>query len=303
MGLEVEGGAGRAGRRAGRIFNVQRYSLQDGPGLRTTVFLKGCPLSCAWCHNPESQAMAPQVVRVEGRCASCRLCEEACPTRLAGPCTLCGACVAACPTGARQRIGRDVEVEALLDEVCRDRIFFDQSGGGVTLSGGEPLAQPDFAEAVLAGLRGRGVHTALDTCGQGRWEDLSRLAAQADVVLYDVKLMDEARHRAATGVANRLILENLRRLGEAHRAIWLRVPLVPGVNDDRANLDATARLAAATPGVRRVDLLPYHATGVAKAARVGVKVLAAVPPTPEAAEAAAAPFRSLGLETHVGGSP
>jgi len=284
----------------GLVFHLQRFSLQDGPGLRTTVFLKGCPLACAWCHNPESQAPEPELLTVESRCIHCGACTEVCP----GPdCRCCGACVEACPTGARRMVGRKMGAAELLEEVLRDRIFFDQSGGGVSFSGGEPLMQADFVCEMATALKGRGVHTALDTCGFARTEDLLRVAAQVDLVLFDLKLIDEARHRETTGESNALILANLMALSERHEAIWIRVPIIPGLNDDAENLEATARIAARTPGVRRVDLLPYHAHGVAKFGRLGKAYdLGAIqPPSSERMEEIAGGFRTQGLDVTIGG--
>ena len=293
----------------GRVFDVQRFSLHNGPGIRTTVFLKGCPLACAWCHNPEGRAPEPQVARFPARCIACGACGEVCPTGAAGdgatgePCRACGACVEACPSGARELVGRDVAPDELADEAARDRVFFEESGGGVTFSGGEPLAQPEFLLAVLGRLREAGIHTAVDTCGHAPPEVLLRVAAAADLILFDVKLIDDGRHLRFTGVSNRTILENFRALGQAHANLWVRVPVIPGVNDDEENLAATARLAAATPGVRRVDLLPYHRAGLTKFGRVGMRPeLGEVqPPSAERMERLAEPFRRLALATSVGG--
>lgn len=282
---------------AGMVFNLQRFSLQDGPGLRSTVFLKGCPLACAWCHNPESRAPAPQILRQEARCMACGRCEDGTAPTLAD--------VAACPTGALQVAGRAWTVEELTEVLLRDRIFFDESGGGVTFSGGEPLAQPGFLCEALERLREEGVSTALDTCGHAPWEDLQAAAVRADLVLYDLKLMDEDRHRRATGVSNRTILDNLRALAAVHNRIWIRVPVVPGINDDAANLDATADFLAPLAGVRQVDLLPYHPTGEAKYGRVGLPCATGglASPDPAALDAAAARFRDRGLNTCIGGRP
>lgn len=280
---------------AGIVFNLQRFSLQDGPGLRSTVFLKGCPLACAWCHNPESRAAGPQVLRLESRCMACGRCSiGAAP----GP-----EDAEACPTGALQVAGREWTAEDLAETLLRDRIFFDESGGGVTFSGGEPLAQPGFLCEALERLRAEAVHTALDTCGHAPWEDLQAAAARADLVLYDLKLMDEDRHQRATGVSNQTILDNLRALAAVHDRIWIRVPVVPGINDDAANLDATADFLAPLAGVRRVDLLPYHPTGEAKHGRVGLPCASFASPEPAAMEGAAARFRARGLDTRIGGRP
>lgn len=285
----------------GRVLNVQRYSLQDGPGLRTTVFLKGCPLDCAWCHNPESQAPERAPVFQENRCIRCGLCREAAPP---GDLEAWGDAVAGlCPTGARQMLGRDVEALELVDEVMRDRIFFDQSGGGVTFSGGEPLLQKPFLVEALAALRARGVSTALDTCGLAPLDDLLEAAALADLVLYDLKLMDDAAHRRWTGAGNAAILANLEALGRRHGAIWIRVPIVPGINDGDADLEAIAAFAARVPGVRRLDLLPYHATGAAKFKRLGrtYALEDVLPPARERMAELEGIVRSHGLAT--GGTP
>lgn len=286
----------------GLVFNVQRFSLHDGPGVRSTVFMKGCPLACAWCHNPESQSPLPAFVRLRHRCMACGRCgedERADPVvRGRGPDD-----VEACPTGALQDVGRETDAAALVTELLRDRVFFDESGGGVTVSGGEPLMQAAFVIDTLRRLQAEGVHTALDTCGFARWTDLRDAAAAADLVLYDLKLMDEARHAAATGASNRVILGNLEALAADHPAIRIRVPVIPGVNDDEANVEATAAFVAALPGRRPVDLLPYHATGEAKFARAGLEyTLHGTPaPTPARLEALAARFRARGLVTTIGG--
>jgi pyruvate formate lyase activating enzyme len=286
----------------GLVFNVQRFSLHDGPGLRSTVFMKGCPLNCAWCHNPESQSRQPAFVRLRHRCMSCGRCSEA---ELTNPVVegRDARDVDLCPTGALQGVGREVDAPALVETLLRDRIFFDESGGGVTVSGGEPLMQTRFVIEVLRLLQAQGVHTALDTCGFARWPDLRDAAAHADLVLYDLKLIDDDRHTLATGVSNRVILENLRALTAVHANIWIRIPVIPGVNDDEANLDATAAFLRPLCGITRVDLLPYHATGEAKSARVGLAYPLHGTSAPSAArlESLAAHVRAAGLTTTIGG--
>jgi pyruvate formate lyase activating enzyme len=295
----------------GRILNIQRYCLHDGPGIRTTVFLKGCPLTCPWCHNPESQQAEAEVRVLEARCVRCGQCSEACPQRSAEEtvdqadirCTRCGMCVEACPTGARQMLGQLMTVEQVLERVLRDRLFYDDSGGGVTLSGGEPLMQPHFSLGLLRACRGQSVHTALDTCGYASRDTLLALAAEVDLFLYDLKCMDDQLHRAQTGVSNESILENLQALAAIHDNIWIRIPLIPGFNDSPDQLESAARFVATLPGARQVNLLPYHKLGTDKA-----KWRAASDETSRVASASeehwrtlAAALRSTGLPVLIGG--
>ncbi len=298
----------------GLIFNLQRYSVHDGPGIRTTVFLKGCPLRCAWCHNPEGISSAAEIVMLENRCIECEECRHACPVgseaEESGPlaarqqhCEMCGRCVEVCPAHARQIAGRKITVEALVEEVLRDRVFFEESGGGVTFSGGEPLAQPEFLLAALTECKTHGLHTAVDTCGQARTEHLLAIAPLTDLFLYDIKLMDDTRHQQLTGAPNGLILENLRALSRVHGRIWIRVPLIPGVNDRTSDLEETARFASGLSGIEQVNVLPYHRNGAPKLQRLGHQpILPAIDPPSEPALAAAADvFRNAGLLTRTGG--
>jgi pyruvate formate lyase activating enzyme len=269
---------------SGTIFDIRRYSIHDGPGIRTTVFLKGCALSCWWCHNPESQISEPELIVRESRCIRCGACVEACGRGAAvlgagGPetdrakCEDCAsyACATVCFAGAREVAGREMSVDQVIEVAARDLPFYEDSGGGVTLSGGEPLLQADFAAALLAALKGRGIHTALDTCGHAPWEALDRLRGDVDLFLYDVKLVDDERHRRFTGVSNRRILANLAALAERGHRIVLRLPVIPGINDDEANIRAVATLAARLPHLAGLDLLPYHRIGVDKYARLDRK--------------------------------
>lgn len=291
----------------GRVFNIQRYSLHDGPGIRTTVFLKGCPARCLWCHNPESQGFGPEVVLFEGRCAHCGTCASVCPEGAAPPgcglCTACGACVEACPAAARELVGREMTVAEVLAEVRKDRVFYEESGGGVTLSGGEPLAQLPFVAALLEACRRESIATALDTCGFAPRESLLRLVPLVDLFLFDVKLLDDARHRALTGLPSGPILDNLRALAAVHPQVWIRIPIVPGYTDSAADLAATAALLGALPGVRRVDLLPFHRTGAAKARRLGraYPLESLCPPPPWQLDSLALIFRERGLAVSIGG--
>jgi pyruvate formate lyase activating enzyme len=294
------------------VFNIMRFALHDGPGIRTTVFLKGCPLSCWWCHNPESLRPAPEIVYFPERCRLCGDCIPACPAgaiELRGrtllrsqACRSCGACVEACLAGARELAGRRMTVSEVLREVERDAVFFDESGGGVTLSGGEPLAQPWFAEPLLAGCRERRIHTTLDTCGFAPRSDFLRVAARADLVLFDLKLTDPDRHLKYTGVSNQVILENLEALSRTGRALVVRVPVIPGVNDDDEEVERLAGLLS-DRGIRRVDLLPYHRIGADKYRRFGLSYRMAElePPSPACMARIAEKLARAGLDVRQGG--
>jgi len=237
----------------GRILHLQRLSTEDGPGIRTTVFFKGCPLRCAWCHNPESLTREAQIQWFAVRCLGCETCLSACPDHLlkrteAGlvidrnHCQGCGKCAEACPAGAIELLGRTVSVEELLGELRKDRAYYDASGGGVTLSGGEPTLQADFVEALLRGLQAEGIATALDTCGLCSVDTLDRLLPFIDLVLYDLKLYDVGLHRQFTGSANQRILDNLHHLRERQSSLpfrlWIRTPLIPGATATAENLTA-----------------------------------------------------------------
>lgn len=297
----------------GLVFDIQKYSIHDGPGIRTTVFLKGCPLHCPWCHNPESRSPDVEISWSEARCIGCyqcwQVCPQACEVRPATPeidrqrCLGCGRCVAACPTGAREWVGRQRTVDEILAEVLQDRLFYDESGGGVTLSGGEPLMQAEFSRQLLAACRREGLHTAVDTCGFGRCEDLLGLAAYTNLFLYDVKILDDQRHRQYTGVSNVVILENLTALCEAGAEVWVRVPVIPGFNAAPDDIAATAAWVASLGRVRRLHLLPYHAWGLHKSQRVAAAepTLLADPPSRDHMERLAALVRGYGLAVYLGG--
>lgn len=264
----------------GVTFNVQRFSTEDGPGIRTTVFMKGCPLRCKWCHNPEGLSPQPELVWYDVRCIGARECLKVCPEdaleltpegmRLDRElCTMCGLCPQACPAGALEVIGREWTAEALYAEVAKDKAFYETSGGGVTVSGGEPVMQAEFVEALLRLCREGGIHTALDTCGHTDWGIYERLLPFVDLVLYDLKLMDAERHREATGVYPDLVLENAKRIAQQGIPMWVRTPIVPGYTDDEDNI---ARLAIyirdELSTVERWDLLAYTNLGQPKYRRL-----------------------------------
>lgn len=272
------------------IFNIQKFSTEDGPGIRTTVFFKGCPMRCPWCHNPESQRFEPEVVWHGGRCLADHGCIETCPEQAlqAGPsgividrdrCTGCGACVDYCPASALEMHGERVAVEALFDRVVRDATFYDQSGGGVTLSGGEPLAQPKAAVALLWLLKDAGIHTALDTCGAANENALREALECVDLVLFDVKTVDPERHEAWTGVPFEHVDAAARMVNDAGVPVWVRTPVIPGYNSDEITIRALATYVNERFGhCQRHDLLAYSNLCVSKYEQLGRPfVLAGVP--------------------------
>jgi pyruvate formate lyase activating enzyme len=298
---------------SGIVFDIRRFSIHDGPGIRTTVFFKGCPLACPWCHNPEGIDPTPALVYHANRCVHCGACLPSCPQGAISlrdgtvltdrsRCLQCGDCTEACYAEAREMAGRSMSVAKVMAEVGRDVVFYDESGGGVTFSGGEPLLQADFLLALLQACRVQGFHTALDTCGYAPWETLDRVREYIGLFLYDVKLMDEARHRRCTGVSNAPILENLRRLAGHGQRIVLRLPLIPGVNDDAGNVRATGALAAELR-IPEVDVLPYHQAGVDKYGRLEMDYTLpdTRPPDAEQMEKVAATLREFGLVVKIGG--
>jgi len=294
------------------IFDLDSFAVHDGPGIRMAVYFKGCPLRCAWCHSPESQRATPELILIRERCALCGACAEACPNHVhtvseAGhviawaECQACGACAEACLRRALAVKGYRVTVDDLLAKAARLRPFFAQSGGGVTLTGGEVTMQADFAAALLAGLKEMGIHTAIETCGACDWPRLERVAAGADLILYDLKLMDDEAHRRWTGASNRQILENARRLAVSRaESIQVRVPLIPGITDTVANVAAIYRFMA-EGGLRSAALLPYNPAAGAKYEWLGQRYeIAGAPQGRAQLEQLAALGREAGLGVEVG---
>jgi glycyl-radical enzyme activating protein len=282
----------------GRVFEIQRFSIHDGPGIRTTVFLQGCPLRCRWCHNPEGGAVRPLLSFLERRCVGCGACFRACANDAhwmahghhvldRSKCEACGDCAEDCVSGALEIVGREESAGDALEVVLRDKPFYQASGGGMTLSGGEPMAQVEFAEALLAGAKEAGLHCCVETCGFAPFEDFERVMPLTDLFLYDIKETDDARHRDGTGVSNEMILENLRALHDAGARVRVRLPIVPGRTDRDDHFRAVASLVAKMPGIEGVEIMPYHRLGEDKLERLGLdseQRAAASPPSDEEIE-------------------
>jgi pyruvate formate lyase activating enzyme len=294
------------------ITDIQKFSIHDGDGIRTTVFFKGCPLSCVWCHNPETQRLHPELLYNREKCVCCLACIPACPTgsiiqdahalNTLGSCTACGACTEACLTGAREIAGKDYTVHQLMHEIDKDAMFYEQSGGGVTLSGGEVMtADMGFVEELLHLCKSRGYQVNIDTCGYAPFEHFIRILNLVDVFLYDIKVMNPDKHRQYTGCDNKLILDNLIGLSAAGGKIAVRLPLIEGVNSSDDDMNEVLNFLKPL-NITRVHLLPYHDTGRHKAERMGIVEHPGLKaPTAERLDEIRQKFHRSGFDARIGG--
>lgn len=286
----------------GIIFDIKHFAVHDGPGIRTTVFLKGCPLHCLWCHNPESLSLNPQLLFNEAKCIGCGYCFKVCKRgahifvdekHVIGweSCYTCGDCVEECYSEALELAGKKVTVSDVMEDVLRDRIFYNNSGGGLTISGGEPLYQPQFTKALIEKAQEFGIHTALDTSGFSQWNILKDILMNVDLMLYDLKHMDPDKHKRLTGVSNELILENLLKIDKIGKPIWIRIPFIPECNDDETHFHQLGEYLSSFTNIERVDILPYHGLAESKYRQAGIKYKLKGLKTPDKKELE--PFRAI----------
>ncbi len=298
----------------GTIFNIEKYTIHDGPGIRTTVFFKGCPLRCWWCHNPEGQNSRHELVFRESRCVGCGECVKNCSKKALSltsshvtlnkdSCDRCGACAQVCSSEALSIVGKEISVEETIKEIEKDRAFYDESGGGVTFSGGEPLLQPDFLNAILRECNERDIHTTLDTSGYASQEVVDRICDKVDLFLYDIKTMDDSNHKKYTGVSNKLILQNLERLAKNGRDIAISLPIIPRINDDETNILRTGEFISSLHSVKYVSLLAYHKTGVDKYKNLGrsYRLGKTQSPRSKKMETVKKKLEAFGLKVKIGG--
>jgi len=299
----------------GIIFDIKHYAIHDGPGIRSTVFFKGCSLQCQWCHNPEGIHAEPEIFLRNEKCPSeCRFCISACPNNAIkrkdgsievdlSRCDLCCDCEDACVYGALEIIGREVSAKEVMVELEKDSLFYEESFGGVSFSGGEPFEQPKFLEALLEKSKSKDFHTTVDTCGNFNPKLLSNIDGKVDLFLYDLKMIDDKKHRKYTGKSNKKILENLKYLTANGHQVAIRIPLISGINDDEQNIERTVEFLKTLNHVKQINLLPYHSGGCLKQKRLGKKQFQAgfQSPSNKRIEAIKNIFKGNGLSVKVGG--
>lgn len=298
----------------GTIINIQKYCVHDGPGIRTTVFFKGCPLRCWWCHNPESHNPKHEIMFFQERCSSCGVCVKRCPENAieikdSAPvwdekkCRLCGKCTDFCPNNAREYVGQDITPEELMKEIVKDMVFYEESGGGVTFSGGEPLLHADFLSVVLKSCKEKGINTAIETSGYAPWESFEKILDKVDLFLYDLKLMDNEKHKKYMGVGNEVILSNLKKLSSRGANIFARMPIIAGVNDDEEYINEAIKFLSDIKPLQ-VNLLPYHKMGMDKYRRLNkdYKLSGMEKPSDERLAEIVDKFNKSGIKTRIGGN-
>lgn len=297
----------------GIIFDIQRFSIHDGPGIRTIAFLKGCPLHCFWCQNPEGIHLKPEIMFYPERCIDCGRCVTVCPqgahvirdgmhVYLREKCIVCGKCTETCYAGALQLTGKLMAVDEVVEEVLRDRIFYEMSNGGVTLSGGDPVVQHDFSQAILERCKAEGLHTAIETAANCQWNDLATLLPVTDLIMMDIKHLDPNRHREVTGISNERILDNARQLAQTNKPLIIRVPVVPTVNDTPEEIGAIAQFVRSFPNLQYFELLPFHRLGESKYHALGLNYPASYlrTPTKDKMRELATKAEKFGIEVRVG---
>jgi pyruvate formate lyase activating enzyme len=301
----------------GIVLNIERFAIHDGPGIRSVVFMKGCPLRCLWCSTVDGQRISPEIEYFVEKCIKCKACVEVCPTKAIKIsdtdemvtdqryCDSCGKCAAVCPTGARRIIGEEMTVGQVLEEIEKDTLFYSNSGGGITLSGGEPTMQPEFSLGILKRCKERGIHTAIETCGYVKWDILDEILKYLDLVYMDIKHMSPVSHEKLTTKGNRLILRNIRTVTMKYpgKSLVIRIPVIPGYNDSDENIGSTAQFVRQLEGDYKIELLPYHKLGVPKyrALSKDYSLPSLESPSEEHLHALQELAKSHGLQTQIGG--
>jgi pyruvate formate lyase activating enzyme len=298
----------------GIVFDIKKYAIHDGPGIRTTVFLKGCPLHCWWCHNPEGQNPKPELVYRKNRCIGCGECVKTCPEQAISlkaqhiklnrkNCILCSNCTQVCPSDALSIAGKQTTVKEVVEEIEKDRTFYDESGGGVTFSGGEPFQQPIFLNQLLTQCKKRDIHTTVNTCGHTKYETINKMRSKIDLFLYDIKKMNPEKHAKYTGASNTQILNNLKNLANNGSTIMINFPIIPTINDDNKNIEDTAKLISSLPNIERVNILPYHKAGIEKYRSLGkpYKLNKIQPPSNQKIQTIKKKIEAAGIKVEIGG--